>query len=232
MSSQGSIKGFDHHIQREIFTTLRGYDVARYADIHIKTIESSQFMYHLKELISRGLVEKVEKGRYRLSAKGIALSQNFSSEQKDLRLSPLTYTFILARSNKGNWLIWNRGQQPFINMYGTLSGKVHMDETLTEAAQREWCEQVNTRVPNLVYKGQISVLLKQDGVTATHIAGAIWFVDNCKQEWETLETKKGTLSWIDWTTLPYDKFIPGWKEIVEAIESSEYPFLLDLELPL
>jgi ADP-ribose pyrophosphatase YjhB (NUDIX family) len=227
-----SVEGFDHHIQREIFLKLRQHDVARYADINIKTIESSQFMYHLKELIRAGLVEKVEKGRYRLTRKGIALSQGFSTERKNIALAPLSYTLIFARSKNGKYLVVRRNKQPFIDMYACISGKIHMDETLKEAAAREWDEDIPLKLPKLSYKGYVSVLVKETGQTLAHITGPVWFADKLEEEWESVDTRIGHVQWVDWEELPYDQFIPGWKEIVSTAESEQEPFLLDLSFTL
>ncbi len=228
-----TVQGFDHYIQREIFLKLRQHDVARYSELNIKSIESSQFMYHLKELIRAGLVEKIGKGQYRLTAKGITYSQNFSTEQKNITISPLTYSLIFARSNKGNWLILKRNKQPYINLLGCLSGKVHMEETLTDAAKREWDTSYNSKTnPEMIYKGMVSVLLRDNERVLTHITGPVWFIDNLNEDWQEYEAPNGTLLWADWTKIPYDQFIPGWKEIIEAIEISKQPFLLDLSFTL
>jgi predicted transcriptional regulator len=95
-----SIQGFEHHLQREIFLKIRQYDIAKYSDLVIKDVEPSQFMYHLKQLIRDGLIEKVGKGQYRLSREGILARQGFSADYKNRVLAPLTYTMIFARNSR------------------------------------------------------------------------------------------------------------------------------------
>lgn len=178
-----------------------------------------------------GLVEKVDKGRYRLTTKGLRLSQNFSSEKKDLTLAPLTYSIIFARSKAGRWLISKRGKQPYIHQLGALSGKVHLEETLQEAVKREWQTAIGESIPEFIYQGQVSVLIIEDDAVKTHVTGPVWFADNL-DEWSKFDSALGTLEWLDWKDLPYNQFIPGWKEIIEAIEANQGPFLLDLRFTL
>lgn len=227
-----SIQGFEHHLQREIFLKIRQHDIAKYSDLVIKDVEPSQFMYHLKQLIRDGLIEKVGKGQYRLSREGILASQGFSAEHKNMVLAPLTYTMIFARNSKGKWLIMKRLKQPYINKYACLSGKLHMSETLRSAAGREWQEHVSPTVPDMQYRGYASILFMKDNNVVTHITGPVWFAGDVDAEWDEKQTKTGFFQWVDWKQLDYTQFIPGWEELVNAIEGSPEPFMLDLSFKL
>jgi DNA-binding transcriptional ArsR family regulator len=226
-----SIQSFDHHIQREIFLRLRHYDVAKYSDICIKSVEPSLFMYHLKELIKMGLVEKVDKGRYQLTRKGLATNQSFSSEKKNIRISPLSYTLIFAKSKDNKWLVLKRHKQPHIFKLGCLSGKIHLGETAEQAANREWHDFTELTGYKLECKGYVSVLINDNQGVITHITGPVWFVDDVKSEWSEKLSRHGLLTWMNWEEIDYDEFIPGWREIVEKIESND-TFMLDLSFTL
>lgn len=227
-----SVQGFDHHIKREIFSRLREHDVMRYSDLVIKGIEPSQFMYHLKDLMRMGLVEKVEKGKYKLTKDGIRASQSFSSEKKDITSSPLTYTLIFARSSKGRWLVLERHKHPYINMFGCISGKVHIEETLDEALRREWTDFMGLELDSAQYRGYASVLIKDAGQVLTHITGPVWFIDGVEELWLEKEARHGKLYWVDWEQLDYKRFIPGWKELVVELEDPAKPFILDMSFSL
>jgi ADP-ribose pyrophosphatase YjhB (NUDIX family) len=226
-----SVQGFEHHLQREIFLKIRQHDIAKYSDLVIKNVEPSQFMYHLKQLIRDGLIEKVDKGQYRLTRQGIMVSQGFSSEQKNIVLAPITYSLIFARSVDDTWLIMKRRKQPYINQYGCLSGKLHMAETLKLAAKREWREHISDKVPELNYKGYVSVLLTKEHDVVTHITGPVWFADNVEPDWQAKQAKTGEFEWVNWQQLDYAEFIPGWKEIINHLNEPA-PFLLDLSFEL
>ncbi len=214
----------DHHLQSKIFAKLRYNQTMRYSDLKDPAIESSLFVYHLKELIKRKLVEKTDNGEYRLTSKGAGLAQLFSSEMGKMRLGPLTYSLIFLRSNKNRWLVVKRKKHPHINKYACISGKVWPEETVESAAKRElhYFTGGNITAP-LEYRGYASVMI-QTKELRTHITGPIWFADNL-EEIELPDLKHATPQWVEWQKLPYDEFIPGWKEIVAMIESSQKEYL-------
>ncbi len=219
------IHKFDHYIQADIFAKLRASSSLRYRDLKDPSLESSQFMYHLKELIKLGVVEKLDRGTYRLSKKGMSLAQHFSSEKNTLRQGVLSYTMIYIRSETGKWLLVKRKKQPYYSYYAALSGKIHIGESLEQAALRE-LSILGIENIKITYKGYVSILISGE-IIETHITGPVWFVDNCK-EIDTKNVTQRSLEWADWEDLPYENFIPGWKETVKMIESSE-PAYLDLK---
>lgn len=221
ISSTMSIHKFDHHIQATIFANLRESNGLRYRDLKDPSIESSQFVYHLKELIKSGLIEKYAHGSYRLTKKGLSLAQHFSSEKNALREGVLTYSLICIRSKSGKWLLVKRKKQPFYNYYASLSGKVHIGETLRQAAARE-CSILPTNI-DLHYKGYVSILISGEAIE-THISGPVWFADDI-EEFDTTTVQERELYWANWQNLPYEQFIPGWREIVDMIESPDANYL-------
>lgn len=219
-----ALQKFDHHIQASIFAKLRSHPSLHYKDLRDPTIESSLFAYHLRELTAQGIVEKVGRGEYQLAPRGITLAQQFSGDEKKLRISPLSYTLIFVRSNKGRWLILTREQYPYIGMHACISGKIHMEETLAQAAERELKDFTSGLITEpLTYKGYTSVMITA-GQNRTHITGPVWFVDGI-EELDLPPARQGSFRWADWKELEYDKFIPGWKELVEMIEANGPPYL-------
>ena len=221
-----SIQRFHHHIQADIFAKLRHNISLRYKDLKEPGLEPSQFTYHLRELTKQKLVEKTEGGEYRLAPAGVELAQHFSSSKGNLNQAPLSYTLIFLRTTDKRWFIVKRGKQPHIHKYACISGKIHMNETLEQAAKRELYNQSMGLVKTpLEYRGYVSVMVREQGYI-THVTGPVWFADNLEPI--ELPTKAfGEILWADWTKLPYEQFIPGWKEIVEMIENG-HPQYLDL----
>lgn len=221
-----NLQRFNHHIQADIFAKLRYSDTLRYKDLKEPGLEPSQFTYHLKELMKQKLVEKTEKGSYRLASAGVELAQHFSSTWKNLKEAPLSYTLIFLRTTDKRWFVIKRGKHPHINKYACISGKIHMDETLEQAAQRELHSQTIGAVnAALQYRGYVSVMVREQGYL-THITGPVWFADDIEPV-ALPPSAFGEIMWADWEKLPYGQFIPGWKEIVQMIESNQ-PSYLDL----
>lgn len=221
-----SIQRFDHHIQADIFAKLRHNPTQRFKDLKNPELESSQFMYHLRELIKLKLVEKTDDGYYKLAPKGVELAQHFSSALGNLNEAPLSYTLIFLRTKTNKWFALRRNKQPHIGKLACISGKMRMDENLQQAAQRELDSFTNGIDKPLEYRGFASILIRGK-IARTHITGPIWFIDDL-EEIALPETATGKGEWIDWQSLSYDDFIPGWREIVAMIESGE-PAYLDLE---
>jgi hypothetical protein len=220
------VHSFDHHLQAEIFAKLRMHASVRYKDLRDPLIESSQFAYHLHELIKQQLVVKLGRGEYSLTPKGVMLAQDFSSETGKLRSAPQTYSLLFLRSKTGKWYVLERTKHPYIGMYACISGKVHFHETLAEAAARELRDFTMGKVTATPqYCGYASVLIKYSE-QQTHVTGPVWFVDGVE---ETLlePVRQGIPDWKHWETCDYEQFIPGWAEIVAMIESGK-PGLLDL----
>lgn len=221
------LQKFDHHIQAAIFAKLRSHETLHYKDLRDPTIELSLFAYHLRELLANKVIEKVGRGEYQLARKGTALAQQFSGDDKMLRSGPLTYTLIFLRSKQGRWLVLTRQQYPFIGMYACISGKLHMDETLEQAAARELEDFGSGQLKiKLQYKGYVSVMVTQTNGEKAHITGPVWFGNNV-EEIDLPDVRQGSLMWANWEKLDYNQFIPGWKEIVAMIES-DMPTFLDL----
>ncbi len=221
-----SIYKFDHHIQAKIFSILRTHSTARYRDLKDPGLESSQFMYHLNGLIRSKLVEKTKQGDYQLAPAGIELAQHFSSTKNNVSSAPLTYSLIFLRAISGKWAVLFRKKHPHFHQYACISGKVHIGETLHQAASRELDDLTSGLVTQpLEYRGYLSVMVT-DKAHQTHVTGPVWFIDKLP-EIDFPETRHGILSWEDWETLHYDAFIPGWREIVLKLETSS-PFFLDL----
>lgn len=226
-----SVYGFEHHLQSEIFARLRTAKSLRYSELRDPAMESSLFMYHLNELIRQKLVEKVGRGEYALAPAGVMLAQTFSGETGKPRQGVLGYTLLFMRSDRGKWFVLERTKHPYVGMYACISGKLHMNETLSEAVQRELADFTNGQLSNVTpdYRGYASVMI-QKGEQLTHIAGPVWFADNVP-EIELQPVRHGNAHWMDWEQQPYERFIPGWKEIVQMIEQGK-PSHLDLAFVL
>lgn len=220
-----------HHIQREIFQNLRKSGPTRYKNLKIDSIESSLFVYHLKELTKSSLIEKDSDGMYRLTENGVKLAQHYSSEIGDMRLSVPSYTIIIARSTKNKWLLYKREKAPFMGYYSTVSGKIHHGESLNVSLKRETNEVFGTEIitnPQFICYSSIVIHGAESDAT-THITGPVWFIDKVREESINKNYKKGVLCWENWEKLPYDRFIPGWNEMVGRVKSGDKS-ILDLEL--
>lgn len=97
-------------------------------------------MYYLKKLLKEKLVTKSPEGIYELSVSGKRYADSLSLTNLQPRIQPKIVTLIIATNKAGEQLLYVRKKQPFINMVGFPYGKIHLGETVKEAASRELTE--------------------------------------------------------------------------------------------
>jgi ADP-ribose pyrophosphatase YjhB (NUDIX family) len=216
----------EHHIQKRIFNRLVGATSMRYSELRPKELEANLFMYHLKELIKMGLVEKGESG-YTLTKNGRSTATRFSIREQGIRIMPSTISVIALRAEDGDWLLYRRKRQPYIDSLGFPSGKIHLGDKLIDAAYRELdekCGYVRDEV-DLTYRGVFNLVEHEPNNLKNHIIGHVW--TGKVKEKKVFQNHAGETFWGDWEAYAYKEFIPGIKEIITALERPEF-FGLDL----
>lgn len=138
-----SVESELHPMQTAILRTLLFAPQARFAQLNTLKVSTDHFTFHLKRLITIGLVEK-QGPHYALTTTG---------KETANRLDTITATFekqakvgvlvVAVRQHNGHqeFLVQKRLKQPYYGFHGFVTGKVHWSETLTEAAARELQEE-------------------------------------------------------------------------------------------
>lgn len=216
----------DHHIQVKIYDRLVHAVELRYSELKPDDIEANSFMYHLKELIKLGLVEKADK-KYRLSSNGQALASRFSVREKRMRLMPTTISVICLRASDGEYMFYERKRQPYIGTREFPSGKIHHGQTLEEAAYREMLEKTGYEDIDLRLAGSFSIKAAPPGDMPYSVVGFVW-KGRVEDKFEHSDIGGHTF-WEDPARIDLDKCIPGTKEIYEAVLKKEI-FMLDINI--
>ncbi len=159
-----------HFIQRIILDRLLYAQTLRYAELRPDGIESNHFAYHLNQMVKNGYVEKVD-GGYTLASAGLAHVDRLSHQKMKERKQPNIVTMIDVTNSAGDTLLFKRSYQPYIYKIGFPSGKIHMDERIGEAAQRELKEKSGLTNVALNHKGVVYLeVKKQDFVISKVMA--------------------------------------------------------------
>lgn len=166
-------QSFGHHIQKDILKKLISMPSARYAELRPKNIESNLFMYHLKQLIRSGYVEKTNTG-YELTSQGKHFADRASLSSLKLRIQPKLITILAVQHKDGRWVLLERLHQPFIHSVGLPSGKIHYGEALQDAADRELKEKTNMSDVPLVLRGTFIMRFRLNGEVVNHIIGYVF----------------------------------------------------------
>lgn len=131
-------------------------------------VESNLYQYHLLQLQKEKYVEKVTDG-YTLTDRGLAYADKHSTSLKKTRSQPKVITTIFVTNQAGEILLVPKKRQPFMGVMNLPSGKIHLNETIEEAAQREIQEKVaNYLSPHtlqLEHIGIAHMTIKQNGYT-------------------------------------------------------------------
>ena len=211
----------EHNIQKDIFNRLVGADSMRYSELKPKKLEASLFMYHLKELMKFGLVEKVDK-KYTLTAAGLSTANRFSIKEQSMRMMPSSLSILVLTSKTGEWLLYRRKRQPYINSLGFPSGKIHLGDKLIDAAYRELDEKCgyDRKEVDLTYRGVFNLVQHEQSGFKNHIIGHVW--TGVVKDMKTFKNSAGETFWGDWKAYPYDEFIAGPLEIIEALNTKKF----------
>lgn len=127
-------------IQRDIISRLKNADTLRYSQLKPnQEVPNDLYNYHLKKLLSDGLVEKLDTG-YRLSPKGKrhVADAHHSSDQSD-RLFKFNALLVVTKELDGELYVLNqrRTSQPSYGIVGIPGGTILKSEPLLEGAARK-----------------------------------------------------------------------------------------------
>lgn len=125
-----------HELQKNILGRFIDQPICRYRDMKPKAIDGNLFTYHLGQLIKRGYIKKAETG-YSLTESGLSYIDSLSRDNFLPRIQPKIVSLIACRNDQGEWLLYQRHRQPFYNLIGFPYGKIHIGETVHQAATRE-----------------------------------------------------------------------------------------------
>lgn len=125
-----------HHIQRDILYKLVTSPSAKFGELRPKNIDSNIFTYHLHQLITQKLVLKRPDGSYGLTAAGKAVGTTLDFSAQELLEQAHSVLLIVARNDKGEWLLRRRLAHPVYGKLGFVHSEPHAHETLEQSANR------------------------------------------------------------------------------------------------
>jgi 8-oxo-dGTP pyrophosphatase MutT (NUDIX family) len=140
-----------HRLQQHILSQLIRNPNRRYADLKPAEVEGNLFMYHMKSLMKAGYVEKAD-SVYRLTPEGLRYADGLSLETFAPRKQPRIVTLLVCRNETGQYLLLKRNRQPLLGKTGFPYGKIHLGETIAQAAARELHEKAGLSA-TLVHRG-------------------------------------------------------------------------------
>lgn len=216
-----------HVIQKEILIRLIQNPELRYSQLKPKHIESNHFMYHLKALMRDGMVEKKDNGNYSLTMEGKLYADQVNLKTLKVRRQPKIVTLVAVQNDKNQWLLYKRKHQPLINQIGFPYGKLHLGETVQEAAERELMEKTGLTC-KLKHRGDGYIIIHEENEPVSQICFHLFYGCNPKGKMKT-ETQYGWIRWSDenddFTKPP---FMASMHDLMRLIESEKDRFFVEL----
>lgn len=214
-----------HQYESHILKKMMLDDVLRYRDLKPKDVESNLFIYHLKNLIKKGIIEKTI-GGYKFTAAGLRYVDKISLSRFKQRFQPKIVNVIIVKNKKGDYLLYFSKRQPFYGLIGFPFGKIHFGEKLIEAADRELKEKTGI-LTELKHKGDIYLRIYKDKKSISHMLCHIFLAYNFKGDLLS-DSEIGSYKWGNIKNIEQNKFIPGFLEMAKLAEKSKKHFFEEL----
>lgn len=148
MSYEAKIHDAQTAILRELlFTQAAGYTILQKPT----GLTSDHFSFHITRLVEIGYVEKLSRGKYKLTPRGKEYANKLDTDANTIERQPKS-AVILAIEKNGKYLFQERLKHPYYGFWGFPSGKIRWGETILQAAARELNEETGLSASHM-YKG-------------------------------------------------------------------------------
>lgn len=214
-------------IQNHILLELTRHATRRYSELKPRDIEGNLFMYHLKGLLSSGMVEKKD-AAYRLTAKGMQTAGYISLQTGKLRTQPKILTMTVCRNDAGEYLFVRWHRQPNIGLVSFPHGMMHVGERLQDMAALELAEKAGLEA-DLVFKGDIYIRGMRGETLDRHMVVHVFGASAVRAGREN-EIRPDVCEpfWAKPDSLTPDMFVPGFYEAAQIAIADDMPILSDI----
>jgi len=128
----------EHHIQKSIVYKLAFNEALRFSELKPDDLDNKLFNYHLKLVISAGLVKKDANGLYSLTAEGRRVGVGVLDKQFAALDKAYTVLFlIIRRASDKSWLLFKRKTHPLLGEIGFMHADPSAEKSVYKTAQDE-----------------------------------------------------------------------------------------------
>lgn len=214
----------EHHIQKDIIHRLSRARELRFSELKPVQLESNAFMYHVKQLISGGYVEKTAAG-YTLTPSGLTYVDGLSLKNSQPRKQAKILSVIVLKNKRGEYILARRKYQPFVGTLLFPGGKQHYGESPEDHVVRELKEQFDL-IGQPVRRGLVDQRTFSKGVLITHVLTHVY--ELAYDGAPPAESPKFTYEWS--AVEGAEPLYPGTYELYKALEHETGLFFLSLDV--
>lgn len=207
-----------HDLRKTILKKLIFSPTQRYADLKPVNTEGNLFSYHLGALVRSEMVRKREDGLYELTSAGKLYADRISIASLAPRAQPKIVTLIVLRNAYGEYLFYRRKKQPLMNKVGFPYGKLHLGETIAEAATRELKEKTGLEA-NLSHRGDGYISVTENQEAVSHLMFHLFMGTDAKGELIS-KSKSGENQWARIHYFDPKELMPGVADIARTLEAN------------
>jgi ADP-ribose pyrophosphatase YjhB (NUDIX family) len=170
-----------HAAQTSILRELLFLPEAGFAELQKPTgLTSDHFNWHIGRLVELGLVERLARGRYRLTPRGKEYANRLDTDNNTVERQPKSAVLLAierARGGRTEYLFQERLKQPWYGYWGLPSGKIRWGETISGAAARELKEETGLEAEREICGVYHELVFRRE--TGEQLEDKIFFVVRC-----------------------------------------------------
>jgi len=218
------IENTTHPTQTKIIKYLAFNVSARFTDLNTDKLPNDHFNFHIKKLVTEGVLIKNNRNLYELTLKGKQILSGIDIINLEVEKTPKVSVLVAPiRNHKGKteYLVQKRLKQPYYGYCGSVTGKVKFGESIHEAANRELKEETGLS-GDLLMKG-IKHKLYYDK-NKKPIADAYFFLFIVKYiKGKLVNTQEGENFWISKDNMDNKKikWFPDYKNTLKILNNTD-----------
>ena len=194
-------------------------NIARFSELRSKNVDTNLVTYHLKSLMQKGFVIKLEKG-YALDSLGLA----YVNRMMSLNASPHVVCMLLIQNSDGQVLLRRRDAQPFIGMWTLPFSRVDSDDSSVYlSAERLLRDEFDIDKLTFNHVGDCYVR-----VTSGDISISTSFVHILRGETDAIPEEEA-LHWVEPRKLPTYDLAPAIEQVIARSFFGDEHFFAEFE---
>lgn len=204
-----------HPLKKQILEKLILNSSLSFSKLKPENIESNLFIYHLKQLINEGLVQKNLQKNYQLTAEGQVFVDKLKFKTLKSSESPKAIIIAVCKNQEGKYLMYRRMGQPFISKIGFPFLDVRVGEAISRTVVNKYLKHFNLEV-KACHRGDVYFTSYLDAKLISYVFCHIFEVTSFKGDLK-IDRQIWDAFWGKLEEIDPQELIPGVLEIQQLL---------------